>query len=1056
MKKLTYLLFCLILGIGLATAQTTKVTGTVISADDNEPIIGASIVVKGTMVGTVTDFDGAFSLDVPSSAKTLVISYVGMKQQEVPVQPVVNIRLASDTQNIQEIVVTAIGMKKQEKALGYAASTVKSDELVAARSGSVMTGLTGKVAGVNISNAGGTGSSQKVIVRGISSFDANQPLYVVDGVPIMNDFSGSGTESTALNNTVDFGNAANDINPEDVESVTILKGASATALYGSRAANGVIMITTKRASAEKLTVTYDGTFMGSNVLRVPQTQDKFGQGWPDWSPMENGSWGPALDGREHAWGAFSDGTKGSLTPLTKPFSYVKNNMRDFYQTGFETNNNVSVRMGNDKLGLVASYGNMTSTGVMPLNSDKYQRNTISLRGNAKYKRFYSEINFNYVRKDITRPSTGQGGDGATMFQEIIQHATDVDISGMKDYNNPYYNTDNFYTPYATNPYWVLANNQNKFQDDRIYGKIEMAFDIMKGLKAVGRVGGDFANTRQKKWNQKATYSPGSWSDLGGKSEEAGTYTERREYSGQIDATAYLNADYKIGEDISLGGVVGWNLNTRNFSWINSYLYGLQQESWFNLENGADKPITTTREESRRLLGLFAQAEFGYKNFWFVNASMRNDWSSTLPKGKNSFFYGGVNTSLILTELFPELQSDALNFLKIRAAWGKTGNDAPIYRTSSYYVPTQISLGFGSLYLPINSTMGMTEYNVMPNTALKPETTTELEFGLTTHLWNNRINLDAAYYNKDTKDQIISASLAPESRYTSMTRNVGKINNHGVELALSVIPIQTRDWEWEIGATFTKNWSEVKELWDGVDEYVLKSGYDVDFVAKVGEPLGIFKVPAVAKTEDGKTIVTAAGLPQIASGEKDIVGSSTPDFLMGFNTRVSWKGFTFGAVVDWRSGGYFYSYTSQLLTFAGNSTMTTYNDRQTFVIPNSVKVVNGKYVENNIPVTRSSMYNYWNNASNKDQYRNWVLPKDYVKLREVTLSYSFPKSFMKKTPLTALQLSLIGRNLFMWTPKKNNFVDPESTNYGNDIRSELGEFAAAPTTRTFGGGVKVTF
>lgn len=979
-----------------------------------------------------------------------------MIAREIPVQPVLKVVLQSGTQNLEEVVVTAIGMKKQEKALGYAASTVKSDDLVAAKSGSVMTGLTGKVAGVNITNAGGTGSSQKVIVRGISSFDANQPLYVVDGVPIMNDFSGSGTELTALNNTVDFGNAANDINPEDVESVTVLKGASATALYGSRAANGVIMITTKRASAEKLTVTYDGTFMGSNVLRVPQTQDKFGQGWPDWSPMENGSWGPALDGREHAWGAFSDGSEGNLTPLTKPFSYVKDNIRDFYQTGFEANNNVSIRMGNDKLGLVASYGNVTSTGVMPMDADKYQRNTISLRGNAKYKRFYSEVNFNYVRKDITRPSTGQGGDGATMFQEILQHATDVSFSDMKDFNNPYYNMDNFYTAYATNPYWVLANNQNKYQDDRIYGKVELQFDITENLKAVGRMGGDFSNSRQKKWNQKATYTPGSWSDLGGKNEEAGTYTERREYSGQIDATAYLNANYTIGDNITLGGLIGWNLNTRTLSWINSYLYGLQQESWFNLENGADKPITTTREERRRLVGLFAQAEFGFKNFWFVNASIRNDWSSTLPKGKNSFFYGGVNTSLILTELFPALQSDALNFLKVRLAWGKTGNDAPVYRTSSYYVPTQIKLGFGNVYLPINSTMGMTEYNVMPNTGLKPEITTETEFGLTTHLWNNRINLDFAYYNKDTKDQIISASLAPETRYTEMTRNVGKVNNHGIEMAFSIIPVQTKDWEWEIGATFTKNWSEVKKLWDNVDEYVLKTGYSVDFVAKVGEPLGIFKVPKVATTEDGKTIVTSAGLPQVAAGEKDIIGSSNPNFLMGFNTRLSWKGFTLSAVLDWRDGGYFYSYTSQLLTFSGNSTMTVFNDRQSFIIPNSVKVVNGQYVENNIPITRSNMYNYWNNASNSAQYRNWVLPKDYLKLREITISYSFPKSLMKKTPLTALQVSLIGRNLFMWTPKANNFVDPESTNYGNDIRSELGEFAAAPTTRTFGAGVKVTF
>lgn len=1052
MRKIIYVLLGWVFCAGLITAQTMKVSGTVISAEDNLPIAGAAVMIKGTTMGVVTNHEGAFTLNVSNSQSTLVISFIGMETKDVKAQSSLRIVLEPSSQALDEVVVTAIGMKKQEKALGYASSTIKSDELVAAKSGSVMSGLSGKVAGVNITNAGSTGTSQKVVVRGMSSFSANQPLYVVDGVPIQNDFAGANTQ----NNTVDFGNSANDINPEDVESVTILKGASATALYGSRAANGVIMITTKRAGSEKMTITYDGSFMGSNVLRVPQEQDRFGQGWPDWNPMENGSWGPVMDGREHEWGPFSDGTPGNLKPLSKPFSNVKNNMRNFYQNGFEANNNVSVRMGNEKLGLVASYGNVTSIGVMPSNADQFQRNTISLRGNAKFKRFYMEMNFNYVRKDITRPSTGQGSDGPTMFQEILQHAADVDLSSMSDYNNPYYNTDNYYTAYAMNPYWVLANNQNKYQDDRIYGKVEMSFEIMDGLKAVGRVGGDFANSRQRKWNERVDYTVGSWSYIGAKNPEAGTYEERTEYNGQIDATAFLQADYKINDDISLNGLLGWNLNQRNLSNLNSYLFGLQLPGWFSLENGADKPVTTSERQIRRLIGLFAQAEFGYKNFWYVNLSARNDWSSTLPIGKNSFFYGGINSSLILTDMFEGLKSDELNFLKVRAAWGKTGNDAPMYRTSGYFVPTQIGLGYGNLYLPINSTMGMTEFNRLKNENLRPEITTEWEVGLTTHLFNNRVNIDVAYYDKNTKDQIISASLAPETRYTSVTRNVGEISNKGIELTTNFIPVQVKDFEWGLGITFSKNWSKVLKLWDDVDEYVLKSAYSVDFVAKVGEPLGIFKVPKVATTDDGKTIVTSAGLPQIASGEKDIVGSSTPNFLMGFNTHFTWKDFTLGAVLDWRNGGYFYSYTAQLLTFSGNSTMTQYNDRQSFIVPNSVKVVGGKYVENNIPITHSNVYNYWNNASNTAVYRDWVLPKDYLKLREVTLTYNFPKKLLAKTPLTSVQVSLIGRNLFMWTPKKNNFVDPESTNFGNDISSELGEFATAPTTRTFGGGLKAVF
>lgn len=443
----------------------------------------------------------------------------------------------------------------------------------------------------------------------------------------------------------------------------------------------------------------------------------------------------------------------------------------------------------------------------------------------------------------------------------------------------------------------------------------------------------------------------------------------------------------------------------------------------------------------------------------MNASIRNDWSSTLPQGNNSFFYGGVNTSLIITDMFEDLKSDYLNFLKVRAAWGQTGNDAPIYRTSSYFTPTQISLGFGDLYLPINNTLGLTEYNRLPSMDLRPEITTEWEFGLTTHLFNNRLDIDAAYYNKSTKDQIISASLAPESRYTSMTRNVGKIANQGVELAVNGIPVRTKDFEWGLGFTFSKNWSEVKELWDDVTEYKLTSSYQVDFVAEVGQPLGVFKVPALATTDDGKVIVDNNGMPTIDASKKEIVGTSTPNFLMGFNTHFTWKGITLSAVLDWRNGGEFYSYTSQLLTFAGNSTYTVFNNREPFVVPNSVKVVNGQYVENDIPIVHwggasSAVNTYYNNASNYAQYRNWILPKDYLKLREITLSYSLPKAWLKQTPFSMVQVSLIGRNLFMWTPKKNNYVDPEGTNYGNDILSEIGEFGAAPTNRTFGGGIKV--
>lgn len=538
-KRLLLILSCLFLSIGYIAAQTTKITGTVVD-DLGEPAIGVSVVVKGTTIGTVTDVEGVFSINLPEGKSTLVFSLIGMKSKEETARAEMRVVLEQDAKVMNEVVVTAMGIQRDQKILGYAATQIKSDEISAAKSGSVMSGLSGKVAGVNISTAGPAGTSQKVLIRGISSFNGNNPLYIVDGVPITNERSGT--------DYVDFGNSANDINSEDVESVTVLKGASATALYGSRAANGVIMITTKRAKNEKLTISYDGAFTASNVLRVMQTQDLYGQGWGAWDRAENGSWGPRLDGTTHEWGS------DQLDPvMTKPFSYVKDNLRNFYKTGSELNNVLSVRYGTDKLGLYASYGNVTSNGTLPNNGDTYSRNTISLRGNAKWDKFSVDVSINYARKDIRRTQE--------MEMELLQHAVDVDYSAMKDYNDERYNLDNYYTFYATNPYWMIDNNYYQYQDNHTYGKVEASYRLLSGLKATARLGGDFLNFDRENFNAKNSFTPGSYSDLGGATAQNGYYSNYRFNRDQLDATAFLTADYKIS-DFTLGGTAGWNLNKR--------------------------------------------------------------------------------------------------------------------------------------------------------------------------------------------------------------------------------------------------------------------------------------------------------------------------------------------------------------------------------------------------------------------------------------------------------------------------------------------------------------
>lgn len=1079
MKKIALLLVFFAFGLQVLMAQTKDISGTVTSADDGGAIPGVSVSVKGTSIGTVTDMDGVFRLKVPQDAKTLKFTFVGMASQEVTVgnQTKIDVKMVSENISVDEVVVTAMGIKRSEKSLGYSASTVKSDELIRATPISVTNGLTGKVAGLSISNSGGTGTSEKVIIRGFTSFNNNQPLYIIDGVPILNSFMGSATQNQA----VDFGNQAGDINPDDVASVTVLKGASATALYGSRAANGVILITTKRGATDsKLQVSYTGTATVSNVLRVPQYENMFGQGWPllnqagtnEPGLQENGSWGPALDGLDRTWGAPLN-AQGVYTPVAsggvqriKPFASVKNNLRDFYENGLETNNNVSVSSGNQTTSFIMTYNNVSSNGILPTNVDKYNRNTFSVRGDANFSKFHAKADINYVRKDIRNVRGGQGGaTGATTFQDLIQTPVDVPYTSMKNYNDPYNTVDNFYTAYASNPYWIIANNQSVYQDDRIYGNIELGYDLTSWLKAVGRFGGDFTNSRQKAWAAQMIPSATSWIILNGRSAVPGNYEEYNVNQNQLDATFMLNANYGLSKDVRVTGTAGYNLNQRGTYYIDAIQGSLDVPLWYNLSNGTALPTTTSSSNRRRLIGAFVQGDISYKDWAFFGVSARNDWSSTLPKGKNSFFYGGINASVILTDAIKSLQDSPISYLKLRAGLGQTGNDADVYLTNGKFIPTQITLGFGNLYTPLNGVSGLSLSNAIYNQGLKPEISTELEFGMDLKMLHNRIGLDLAWYDKNTKDQIISAAVPPESGFTSKVRNVGLINNQGIEARLYGTPIKSQNFEWEVGVTFAKNWSVIKELWDNVDRYVWTSAYDVYYVMLKGQAFGQFQVPKLLTVTDktspnyGKVIVNSAGIPQISSTEFTTIGSSTPDFTMGFTSTWKYKGFSLGIVVDYRQGGYFYSNTARMLDWNGNGTNTMFNARQPFLVPNSVKELTpGVYAENDIPLmTTGGILNYYNySSSNKGMESNCVLPRTYAKLREVTFNYTLPKKWLAKTFIKDAQISLIGRNLLMWTPQKNNFVDPDQSNYGNDVSSNFGEFSSAPTVRNLGASLKLNF
>lgn len=1023
-----------------AWAQEITVTGKVIDKS-GEPLIGVYVLLQGSTSGTSTDVDGNYALTVPSNA-TLQFSLIGYRVIAVPVngKGVINVTLEEDAVLLDDVVVTAMGISRSEKALGYAASTVKSEDLLQAKSGSLMSGMAGKVAGVNISTSAGAGSSQKVIIRGISSLNSNTPLYIIDGVPIDNNTIGRV-------NGADFGNSANNINPEDVESVTVLKGASATALYGSRASNGVIMITTKKAAKdERLTVTYDASFTATTTGRVMRTQDLFGQGWGSWDRAENGSWGPRLTGIMHEWG--SDNLE---TPMVKPFTYVKDNLKNFYKTGTEINNSVRVQYGTRNAGIVTSFSNANSNGILPNDGDKFGRNTFFLRGYANYKKLHVDMSINYTRTDIRRTEG--------MYMELLQHATDIDMSEGKDYNDPAWNLDNYYTFYATNPYWMIDNMKYEFQGNMTRGTVELKYDIIPGLQAIGRFGGDFSSNQRLNKNAEISFTPGSYSDLGGATPTKGYYSEMKYTNTHIDATAMLSANYKIGENFNISGMAGWNLNQLDYSYTGASVAELEVPDWYSLLNTSSAVTVSTYNSRRRLVGAFVQAELAYKDFLYLNLSGRNDWSSTLPINNNSFFYGGANVSLLLNNLFPSLKDAKFDLLKVRVAAGQTGNDAGVYMTYGTFRPTQV----GYTYLPIAGAAGLTEYNTKPSTTLKPEITTEWEVGFSGAMFQNRLTFDFAYYDKVTKDQIISATLPTETGYTSETKNVGKLGNKGIEAAISVTPVRKGDWEWEVGVTFAKNNSKVIELWDGLEEYSYTSSRGVYYVLREGGPIGEFRIPAVAKVTDknspyyGYEIVNNNGWYNTDATSYEYLGCSQANFTMGFTTNLKWKDLSFSLVGDWRNGGHMYSETAYISHFNGNSTQTVYNERDSYIIPHTVKVVNGEYVENNIPVKANQMnYAQGNYSYNQQLRRHFVLPRDYFKIREVALSYNLPSKLLKKTFLNQVTISAIGRNLFLGTPERNNYVDPEASNLGNDLLSEFGESGGTISTRNYGFGLKVVF
>lgn len=1077
MKKFTMLIVSLLfLGIQLVSAQNKTLSGTVISSEDNLPLPGVNVIVKGTTQGTVTDFDGKFSLSVSADAETLVFSFMGMQTQEVAIGSTTtfNITLDPESVGLNEIVVTALGITRAEKTLGYAATTVKSDDIVSSRSTNVVNALSGKVAGVQVSSTStDPGSVSNVVIRGFSSINgSNQPLYVVDGVPLQNTmFSGVSGVETGKN--VALGGIAN-IASDDIESMTILKGAAATALYGSRAANGVIVITTKsgkKGADKNFSLEYTGNVQARQVSMLPEFQNDFGQGWNGTQTfIENGSWGPKLDGSSQVYGPIWNNQE-----LIHEYTSQDDNVKDFFELGWSQNHSLSFSGVSDdnKLNYYLSYSFTGDDGIMPEDYDKYNRNTIAFRGSYKEKWFTLSSSMNFARTKTDAVSTFQG---TSVIDGLYEMARDVSIVDKKDLSSAFNTPEAYFTPYGiTNPYWALANNYNHTDSKQTFGKLQMDITPIEALTFTYRMGFDYTDYDAKVGapqialddaliNDDKGYAPSNMNQSGYVYARYG-----RNYETNHDIMGKYQSKF-VDDMLDVTVLAGVNVNERSSTVVSTRTDELTFETGFwDLSNGATKTTIAEGQSKRRLIGLFGDVTLGWNDIVYLDLTARNDWSSTLPISQNSYFYPGATLSWMFTNMMEK--NDILSFGKLRLAIGKTGNDADPYQTSATYVQGYADGYYGSKVskFPMSGTNAFQAGSTAGSGSLKPEMTTEEEIGLNLQFLQSRVGLDLSFYNRVTDDQIFDLPVDPASGYTRMTTNFGKVRNRGIEVLVNTTPVKNGKLRWDVDFNFSMNKNKVLTLPESLEGgrvsiYSFAAGDDAVYMyAEEDKAMGEFYTYLPQYTDDGQVIVDESGDLVLTGEVKDTGKNMNNKWTGGITTSLSAFGFTLSAALDVRYGGYMFSRTKNLMQFTGNSVETLYNDRKPFVIPNSV-VSNGDgtYSENTSPIylNNSSYQDYFDKSGWGQGGESYLIDRSFAKLRNINLSYSLPKSLLEPVKLSEVTLSLFCNNVFTWTAKDNYYIDPETTTvsqslYG-DVATQFGELYSNPACRIWGLSLGVKF
>lgn len=1080
MNRLLQWTFVFMLFTFSAVAQQRTISGTVTGQEDGLPIPGASIRMQGVQGGAQTNSEGQYSLLAPAGVTALEFSSIGYITQQIPLGAgnTINVRLVSSAQTLGEVVVTAQAIRREKRTLGYSAPTINSAELTQGENSSVINSLTGRVAGVNITTTSNTpGSSSRVVLRGGSSISGNnQALIVVDGVPIDNSSVIGGPSSLA---SIDFGNRGNDINPDDIASVTVLKGPAAAALYGSRASNGALIITTKsgKQGAGKTEITFSTSNSVSSILKLPEFQNEYGQGYYDEisadgteatfinDPKENWSWGAPFTGEMQEWGQMIDGVR-----LQKPYSAATDNVKNFFNPGFATDNNLSFSGGGEKTTFYLGLNAVNSNSVFPGNKDVYNRYNVRFNGTAQFSnKFNAGISFTYSKINSNQVGGGQGG--GSVYNNVLQTPRDIPIDQLSDLNNKYNgysivtadglrrdNLYGFYGAYNINPYYILEKYDNLNEVNRITGNFNIGYKPVDWLNITERLGVDYYNDRRALLSPKYNFLP---------ADEAGNYSEdnTQASNGSYELDQYnvnevvhdlmITASHKFSDDFEGSLMVGNNIRQRftntNLTSTNAS-GGLVVPDYYNLAN-SNGPVDVILDNfsRRRLVGLYGDLNLSYHNLLFLQATARNDWSSTLPAANNSFFYPSISLSFLFSELLKETSvSNFLDYGKIRSSFAQVGNDTDPYQLTTIFTRSEILGGFGSTTFPFGNVAALMAGNTIGNADLKPEKTSSFEIGTELGFFKSRLSIDFSYYANKSKNQILAIPIPSSTGYGFNVVNAGEIQNKGIELSLRGTPIKTAGgFSIELYGTYTRNKSKVVELLPGVDQVVLGGYSGMSIVAAKGKSYGEFYAVTNATDAQGRTIVDAeTGLP-LPSSSAQYLGSYNPKYQASAGANIKYKNLSLSFLFDTKHGGVFYSRTRDILGFVGTSAETG-GDRIGVVFPNSVYLDE----DGNSVVNTDVLYN------KQDYYSDLVagqhmVDATFVKLRTLSLSYTFRKQQLASSPFGNVTVGLFGNNLFIWTPDSNKFADPEVNSAGAGNAQGF-DYTALPSVRNYGLNVSVSF